>query len=66
MYIIGDIQGGDGICGQKMNYKKSALRISRTCDAGPHLLSSPKAFSCKWLIMNNVITLVNDKDLGQL
>ena len=44
MYIIGDIQGGDGICGQKMNYKKSALRISRTCDAGPHLFQVQRLF----------------------
>ena len=49
-----------------MNYKKSALRISRTCDAGPHLLSNPKAFSCKRLMMNNVISLVNNKNLEQL
>ena len=66
MYIIGDIHGGDGICGQKMNYQKSTLRISRTCDAGTHILSSPKAFSCKGLMMNDVITLVNNKNLEQL
>ena len=51
MYIIGDNQGGDGICGRHIHYGKTARQISRTCDAGPEQLSNPTAGSCTRLIM---------------
>ena len=34
-FIIGDIQGGDGICGRSAYYGKNARRICRMCDASP-------------------------------
>ena len=46
MFIIGDNQGGDSICGRKVHYGKTARRISRTCDAGPKQLSHPEAGCC--------------------
>ena len=42
MFIIGDNQGGDAICGRTIYYGKTARRISRICDAGPEHLSKPK------------------------
>ena len=60
MYIIGDNQGGDGICGRHIHYGKTARRISRTCNAGPEQLSNPTAGSCTRLIMRDVMQLVLD------
>ena len=36
MFIIGDNQGGGGICGQHIHYGKTARQISQTCNAGPN------------------------------
>lgn len=36
MFIIGDNQGGDTICGQIVHYGKTARRICRTCNAKPN------------------------------
>lgn len=46
MYIIGDNQGGNSICGQIVNYGKHQRRISRMCNAGPNLLSNPRVDLC--------------------
>src|SRR5687768_16367999 len=35
MFIIGDNQGGDGICGRHLFYGLDAQWISRICDASP-------------------------------
>ena len=57
MYIIGDNQGGDTICGYIVLYKKAARRISRACNAGPDQLSNSKVGCCTRIHMNNVIKL---------
>ena len=40
MFIIGDNQGGDTICGRHIHYGVSARRISRICNAGPECLGN--------------------------
>ena len=60
MYIIGDNQGGNSICGRHIHYGLKAKRISRTCNAGPEQLKMPKLGSCKRIkmqdVMDNVIS----------
>ena len=41
MFIIGDNQGGDGICGRTLHYGTGSKRISRMCNAGPDELIFP-------------------------
>ena len=60
MFIIGDNQGGDGICGQHIHYGNTARQISQTCNAGPEQLSNPTAGSCTRLVMQDVMQLVLD------
>jgi len=55
MFIIGDNQGGDSICGRTIHYGLSAKRISQMCDAGPTELQSPKIGTCKRIIMQDVM-----------
>ena len=59
MFIIGDIQGGDAICGRIQFYGKTAKRISRICDAGPKHLLRIKVGTCKCLKMQDFIDYVN-------
>ena len=66
MYINGDNQGGDTICGRIVHYGATAKRISRTCDAGPEQYSQPKAWCCNRMIMNDVMTLVKEKNATAL
>ena len=66
MFIIGDNQGGDAICGRHIHYGKTARRISQTCDAGPSHLSNPVARSCSRLLMKDVINLVQEEDGNRL
>jgi hypothetical protein len=66
MFIIGDIQGGDTITGRPACYNKFALRISRTCDAGPDQLATPLVGSCKRIIMSDVMKLVTDQNWDAL
>lgn len=61
MFIIGDNQGGDYLCGCICHYRITAKRISRTCDAGPNELFNPKAGTCKHLHMDNVKNLLLKK-----
>ena len=61
MFIIGDNQGGDAICGRHILYGQTARRISRMCDAGPQHLNNPKIGSCKRLLMQDVMdNVIND------
>lgn len=62
MYIIGDNQGGDSICGRWIYYGKNAKRISCMCNAGPQELQSPKIGSCTKLLMQDVMTKVEQDD----
>ena len=66
MFIIGNIQGGDALCGQRQFYGKTALRILRICDATPQCLSNIKVGSCKRLIMLDIMDLVNRNDTDAL
>ena len=66
MFIIGDNQGGDVICGRTVHYGKSARRISRMCNAGPNQLSKPEIGSCTRLKMNYIMDLVKDENYEQL
>ncbi|HEY9299394.1 MAG TPA: hypothetical protein VIQ31_24145, partial [Phormidium sp.] len=66
MFIIGDNQGGDVICGRNVHYGKSARRISRICDAGPEQLSNPEIGSCTRLKMGDIMALVNEEKYEQL
>jgi len=45
-FIIGDIQGGDGICGRSAYYQKTARRICRMCDATPAVYNSNEVNNC--------------------
>ena len=62
MYIIGDNQGEDTICGRIVNYGKWQRRTSRMCNAGPELLSKPKLGLCQKLKMHNMMQFVIDED----
>lgn len=62
MFIIGDNQGGDSICGRIVHYGKTARRISRTCDARPKQLSHPEAGCCSQLMMQDVVDHVKNQD----
>lgn len=62
MFIIGDNQGGNTICGCIVNYQSLAKRISRICDAGPNQLLKPKIGCCKRLVMQDVMDLVTEQD----
>ena len=61
LFIIGDIQGGNTICGQNVNYSKSARRIFRMCNAGPKHLSKPQIGACQQLIMQDIMNMVIKK-----
>ena len=62
MFVIGDNQGGDAICGCHIHYGKTARRISQTCNAGPEHLSNPTTNSCTRLIMTDVANLVHKEN----
>ena len=65
-FIIGDIQGGDGICGRSAYYGKDARRICHMCDATPAVYDSRKPNKCNLLIMEEMKQLCIDKDLKKL
>ena len=50
-FIIGDVQGGDSICGHPAYYNQDAQRISRMCDATPECYSSKIVKNCNLLKM---------------
>ena len=66
MFIIGDIQGGDAICGKNLHHGKTARRISRICDAGPQHLGNPKIGNCSRLHMQDIMDLVIENDIEAL
>ena len=66
MFIIGDNQGGDTLCGRHIHYGITARRISRMCDAGPSQLSDPQIGSCKRLIMQDIINLLISENYEEL
>jgi hypothetical protein len=53
-FIIGDIQGGDGICGWSAYYQPDARRICRMCDATPAAYDSKEMDNCQPLVMEDI------------
>ena len=65
-FIIGDIQGGDGICGRSAYYGKDARRICCMCDATPAIYDSKNDNKCNLLVMEDMKQLCINKDLEKL
>ena len=55
MYIIGDNQGGNIICGRQIYYGTTVRCISKMFDAGPEQYAKPKIGACKRILMQDVI-----------
>jgi hypothetical protein len=65
-FIIGDIQGGDGICGRSAYYRADAKRICRMCDATPAAYISTDMDCCNMLVMEDIRQLCLNKDEDKL
>ena len=65
-FIIGDIQGGDAICGRSAYYGPDARRICRMCDATPAVYNAKESIQCKLLIMEDMKQLCINKDSKKL
>ena len=50
-FIIGDIQGGDNICGRSAYYHSDARHICRMCNATPEMYDSKEMNNCELLVM---------------
>ena len=59
-FIIGDIQGGDNICGRSAYYQSDARRICRICNATPEVYESKDVNNCQLLIMEDIKQLYID------
>jgi len=57
-FIIGDIQGGDYICGRSAYYLPDARRICRMCDATPDVYKPENNINCDLLVMEDIKKLV--------
>lgn len=66
MFIIGDNQGGDTICGQSIYYGKGALRISRMCNAGPDEIAYPEYGACQRILMEDVKQMIINHEYQSL
>ena len=66
MFIIGDIQGGDTLCGQSVNYSKSARKFFRMCIAGPKHLSKSQIWLYQQLIMQDNKSMVIEENWKEL
>lgn len=65
-YIIGDIQGGDGICGRSAYYDKKAKQICQMCDATPAVYSSKEMDNCNFLVMEDIKQMCMQKETDRL
>lgn len=65
-FIIGDIQGGDGICGRSAYYGMKAKHICCMCDATPALYDSKEMDNCNMLVANDIKQMCLNKDEEQL
>ena len=65
-FIIGDIQGSDGICGRSAYYLKVAKYICCMCDATPAVYISKEMDNCKLLVMEDIRQLCLNKDEEKL
>src|SRR5687768_6161539 len=61
-FIIGDIQGGDGICGRSAYYNSDARRICRMCNATPKAYTSNSMNNCQLLVMEDIKQLYYQKN----
>lgn len=57
IFIIGDMQGGDKICGRSVYYNKDAKRICRKCNVKGEDAGNPD-IECKKINMAKVVRLV--------
>lgn len=53
-FIIGDIQGGDGICGRSAYYKEDTSCICHMCDITPAAYESKQKDNCILLVMEDI------------
>ena len=65
-FIIGDIQGGDGICGRSAYYGENACCICCMCDASHTVYSCKEMDNCKLLVMEEMKQLCRNKDEKRL
>ena len=65
-FIIGDIQGGDGICGRSAYYQSDACRICRMCDATLAAYESKEIESCQPLVMEDIKQMCINKETKKL
>ena len=56
-FIIGDIQGGDNICGRSAYYNSNARQICRMCNATPKVYNSNERDNCQLLVMEDIKTM---------
>ena len=65
-FIIGDIQGGDGIVGRPCYYGNDARRICRMCDASYKVYESRAVNNCNLLEMDNIIQMYRNMETDKL
>ena len=65
-FIIGDIQGGDGICGRPAYYGDSAKRICRMCNATKAAYDSKQMDCCELLVMDDIKQMCINKEYDKL
>lgn len=64
--IIGDNQGGDGICGRSAYYGKKLQHICCMCNATPAAYNSKEMDSCNLLVMEDMKQLCLQQNLDKL
>lgn len=65
-FIIGDIQGGDGICGHSAYYNTKARRICRMCNATPEVYDTKEVDNCQPLVMEEIKQMNINRETKQL
>ena len=59
--ILGDIQGGDKLCGRILSYRTTSSRLCRKCNV-PGDKAADMSFNCKRMSMRKIKRLVRRKD----
>ena len=65
MFIIGDMQGGDKLCGSYATYSNTANRPCRKCNVKGKDLGNPDA-SCHKISMQRVLAMIENKEHKKL
>ena len=65
-FIIGDIQGGDNICGRSADYNDDTRHICRMCNATPKVYDSKDIDCCQLLVMEEMKQLCINGDNAKL